>query len=99
MSVVMLKVADSIPVTSDATPIIVKILLAAMFQIGFALIANCISLNLYKTTEMPQWIRVFFLHYLARILCIDTGHPKANVRSSRRVDVQVGRCACVVTSR
>ena len=89
MSVVILTVADSIPVTSDATPIIVKILLAAMFQIGLALIANCVSLNLYKKTEMPQWVRVFFLHYLARMMCIDTGHPKANVRSTRRVDVKV----------
>lgn len=91
MSVVILNVSDSIPVTSDATPIIVKILLAAMFQIGGALVANCISLNCYKKTEMPQWVRVFFLHYLARMLCIDTGHPKANVRSTRRIDVKVRR--------
>lgn len=89
MSVVILNVSDSIPVTSDATPIIVKILLAAMFQIGGTLVANCISLNSYKKTEMPQWVRVFFLHYLARMLCINTGHPKANVRSTRRVDVKV----------
>ena len=91
MSVVILNVSDSIPVTSDATPIIVKILLAAMFQIGGTLVANCISLNSYKKTEMPQWVRVFFLHYLARMLCINTGHPKANVRSTRRVDVKVLR--------
>lgn len=97
MSVVILNVADSIPVTSDATPIIVKILLAAMFQIGLALIANCVSLNLYKKTEMPQWVRVFFLHYLARMLCIDTGHPKADVKSTRREDVKV-RMYCSITS-
>lgn len=100
MSVVILNVADSIPVTSDATPIIVKILLAAMFQIGLALIANCISLNLYKKTEMPQWVRVFFLHYLARMMCIDTGHPKADVRSTRRIDVKVrAQCAREVYSQ
>ena len=89
MSVVILTVSDSIPVTSDATPIIVKILLAAMFQIGAALVANCISLNCYKKTEMPQWVRVFFLHFLARMLCMSTGYPRANVRSRRRVDVKV----------
>lgn len=60
-----------------------------MFQIGFALIANCVSLNMYKKTEMPQWVRVLFLHYLARMLCIDTGYPKADVRKTRRVDVKV----------
>ena len=60
-----------------------------MFQIGFALIANCVSLNMYKKTEMPQWVRVLFLHYLARMLCIDTGYPKADVRKTRRVDVRV----------
>ena len=91
ISIVMLNVAESIPVTSDATPIIFKLLLANMFQIGLALIANCISLNLYKKTEMPQWVRVFFLHYLARMLCINTGYPKADVRSTRRVDVKVRR--------
>ena len=41
ISIVILNVAGSIPVTSDASPIIVKLLLANMFQIGFALIANC----------------------------------------------------------
>ena len=89
ISIVILNVAGSIPVTSDASPIIVKLLLANMFQIGFALIANCVSLNMYKKTEMPQWVRVLFLHYLARMLCIDTGYPKADVRKTRRVDVKV----------
>lgn len=89
ISIVILNVAGSIPVTSDASPIIVKLLLANMFQIGFALIANCVSLNMYKKTEMPQWVRVLFLHYLARMLCIDTGYPKADVRKTRRVDVRV----------
>ncbi|XP_067038979.1 neuronal acetylcholine receptor subunit alpha-2-like isoform X3 [Acropora muricata] len=89
MSVVIFNVADDIPVTSISTPLIVKILLAAMIQIGFSLIANCVSLNMYRKTEMPQWVRVFFLHYLARMLCMDTGHPKADVMSVRRVNVRV----------
>lgn len=89
MSVVIFNVADSIPVTSVSTPLIVKILLAAMVQIGLSLIANCVSLNMYKKTEMPKWVRVFFLHYLARMLCMDTGHPKARVRSTKRVNVMV----------
>lgn len=89
MSVVIFNVADDIPVTSISTPLIVKILLAAMIQIGFSLIANCVSLNMYRKTEMPQWVRVFFLHYLARMLCMDSGHPKADVMSVRRVNVRV----------
>lgn len=81
LSFVVLMVSSSVPVTSDNTPLIVKFLLISMCQIGSALIANCISLNLYKKDEMPQWVRVVFLHYLARCLCIDTGHPKGNIQA------------------
>lgn len=88
LSFVVLMVSSSVPVTSDNTPLIVKFLLISMSQIGCALIANCISLNLYKKEEMPQWVRVVFLHYLARCLCIDTGHPKGGVspRKSKNED-------------
>ncbi|XP_032230354.2 neuronal acetylcholine receptor subunit alpha-10 isoform X2 [Nematostella vectensis] len=79
LSFVVLMVSDSVPVTSDNTPLIVKFLLISMCEIGGALVANCISLNLYKLYPMPQWVRVVFLHYLARMLCIDTGHPKSDV--------------------
>lgn len=81
LSFVVLMVSSSVPVTSDNTPLIVKFLLISMCQIGMALVANCISLNLYKKDEMPQWVRVVFLHYLARCLCIDTGHPKGNINA------------------
>ncbi|XP_058943436.1 neuronal acetylcholine receptor subunit alpha-10 isoform X3 [Pocillopora verrucosa] len=47
--------------------------------IGGALIANCISLNLYRKYRMPQWVRVVFLHYLARCLCINSGQPKDKI--------------------
>ncbi|XP_020901747.1 neuronal acetylcholine receptor subunit alpha-10 isoform X2 [Exaiptasia diaphana] len=83
LSFVVLMVSSSVPVTSDNTPLIVKFLLISMCQIGSALIANCISLNLYKKDEMPQWVRVVFLHYLARCLCIDTGHPKGNIQAKQ----------------
>lgn len=90
LSFVVLMVSSSIPVTSDGTPLIMKFLLISMCQIGCALIANCISLNLYKKEEMPQWVRVVFLHYLARCLCISTGHPKGGVshNKSKNEDAQ-----------
>ncbi|XP_031567059.1 acetylcholine receptor subunit alpha-like isoform X2 [Actinia tenebrosa] len=86
LSFVILMVSSSVPVTSDNTPLIMKFLLISMCQIGCALIANCISLNLYKKEEMPQWVRVVFLHYLARCLCISTGHPKGGVSPKKSKD-------------
>lgn len=79
LSFVVLMVSDSVPVTSDSAPLITKFLLISMCQIGAALIANCISLNLYKKYEMPQWVRVVFLHYLARMLCINSGQPRERI--------------------
>lgn len=79
LSFVILMVSDSVPVTSDNSPLITKFLLISMCQIGGALVANCISLNLYKKYEMPQWVRVVFLHYLARILCINSGQPRERI--------------------
>lgn len=86
LSFVVLMVSDSVPVTSDNSPLITKFLLISMCQIGGALIANCISLNLYKKYQMPQWVRVVFLHYLARCLCINSGQPKDKIgRQPHRV--------------
>lgn len=84
LSFVVLMVSDNVPVTSDSSPLITKFLLISMVEIGGALIANCISLNLYKKYEMPQWVRVLFLHYLARILCINSGQPKDRINSQQR---------------
>ena len=90
LSFVVLMVSDNVPVTSDSSPLITKFLLISMMEIGAALIANCISLNLYRKYEMPQWVRVVFLHYLARCLCINSGHPKDNINArqhnERRTD-------------
>lgn len=84
LSFVILMVSDNVPVTSDSSPLITKFLLISMVEIGGALIANCISLNLYKKYEMPQWVRVVFLHYLARCLCINSGQPRDNASVKQR---------------
>lgn len=81
LSFVVLMVSDNVPVTSDSSPLITKFLLISMIEIGGALIANCISLNLYRKYEMPQWVRVVFLHYLARCLCINSGQPKDSINA------------------
>ena len=86
LSFVVLMVSDNVPVTSDSTPLLTKFLIISMCQIGGALVANCISLNLYRKYEMPQWVRVVFLHYLARCLCINSGQPKERIeRHQQRV--------------
>lgn len=83
LSFVVLMVSDNVPVTSESSPLLTKFLLISMIEIGGALIANCVSLNLYKKYEMPQWVRVVFLHYLARCLCINSGQPKNSIKAQR----------------
>lgn len=74
MSLIVMMVMEKVPVNSDVTPLITKMLMIAMFQIGLMLVANCISLNCFRDCEMPQWVRVVFLHYVARMLFVKTGN-------------------------
>lgn len=74
MSLIVLMVMEKVPVNSDVTPLIIKMLLLSMIQIGLMLVANCIALNCWRDTELPQWVRVVFLHYMARMLFINTGN-------------------------
>ena len=67
MSLIMLMVIQSIPVTSDSTPIVSKMILLSLFHIGFVLLANCISLCARRTREVPSWIRVVVLQYIAHL--------------------------------
>lgn len=94
LSFVVLMVSDNVPVTSDSSPLLTKFLLISMCEIGGALIANCISLNLYRKYEMPQWVRVVFLHYLTRMLCIDSGQPREKIE--RQLPRATGQSADVM---
>ena len=74
MSLIVMMVMEKVPVNSDVTPLIIKMLLISMVQIGLMLVANCFALNCWRDTEVPEWIRVVFLHYGARMLFINTGN-------------------------
>jgi len=52
MAVIILNISSSIPVTSDATPILMRLLMNAMFLIGGCLVANAVALNLYRKCEV-----------------------------------------------
>lgn len=86
LSFVVLMVSDNVPVTSDSSPLITKFLIISMIEIGGALIANCVSLNLHRKYEMPQWVRVVFLHFLARCLCINSGQPREGINAKKGKD-------------
>ncbi|XP_031567589.1 neuronal acetylcholine receptor subunit alpha-3-like [Actinia tenebrosa] len=86
MAVIILNVSDQIPVTSDATPILVHMLLISMFQIGGCLVANAIALNLYKNYEVPEWVRVVILHYLSRCLFMKSA---GEIESPAPVDMRM----------
>lgn len=81
MSFVVLMVSDNVPVTSNSTPLIVKFLIMAMVEVGLTLCANCVSLRMHKKCEVPNWIRVVFLHYLARMMFMKTDSPTNHLRT------------------
>ncbi|XP_074609983.1 neuronal acetylcholine receptor subunit alpha-3-like isoform X3 [Acropora palmata] len=79
MTVFMLMIAENTPTTSDVTPLIGKFFVASMVEIGLALIATCFVLNLYEgtgpSTDVPQWVRVLLVDFLAPILRV--ARPKS----------------------
>ena len=91
MSLIVMMVMEKIPVNSDVTPLIIKMLLISMFQIGLMLVANCISLNCFRDCEMPQWVRVVFLHYIARMLFINNNNIafEENIKDEKNPDPEI----------
>ncbi|CAH3126205.1 unnamed protein product, partial [Porites lobata] len=72
MTVFMLIVAEIMPATSEVVPLISIYYTGIMFEVALSLIATCMVLKCYynnpAVTEMPKWIRVIVLNWLAKIV-------------------------------
>ncbi|XP_020914175.1 neuronal acetylcholine receptor subunit alpha-10 [Exaiptasia diaphana] len=74
MTVFMLLVAEVLPATSEVIPIISIYYSVTLFEVGLALVATCMVLKIYftnpVTTEMPNWVRIIILNWMAKFVRI-----------------------------
>ncbi|XP_033102296.1 acetylcholine receptor subunit beta-like 2 isoform X2 [Anneissia japonica] len=72
--VFLLLIPDIIPPTSQTIPLIAKYMIFTMAMVSISIIATVVTINIHfrtiTTHEMPIWIRVVFLEFLPRLLCM-----------------------------
>ncbi|XP_014667766.1 PREDICTED: neuronal acetylcholine receptor subunit alpha-7-like [Priapulus caudatus] len=72
LMVFLLLVAETMPATSDAVPLIGKYFACIMLMCALSVMFSVISLNMHHRTpdtyQMPNWMRIVFLRWLPKLL-------------------------------
>ena len=72
MTVFMIIFTESIPSTSDVTPLIGKYFTAVLIEVSLCLAATCITLNLHHHNPriaLPHWAQFVLFDVMGKVLC------------------------------
>lgn len=82
MCVFIKLMAESLPRSAGTTPLLGRFYIMIMSEVAASLFATCFVLNIHHrnlgtvaSVQMPAWIEVVVLHWLAAVLCVKRPAP------------------------